>query len=147
MEQSILISTKKILGVGEDDTSFDLDIITHINSAFSILTNLGIGPNGGFVIEDDTIEWENYTSGFPEDPADSDHKIKLSKIKTVVWTRSKLLFDPPANSFHLDALKEQLREHEWRLNVDREAYAWVDSNPRVLMSVDDDAFGEGGFGL
>lgn len=122
MEQSILKSTKKILGVGPDDTSFDLDIITHINSEFSILTDLGVGPAGGFVIQDDSAEWETF---LPDD------KIKLSKVKTCVWLRTRLLFDPPASSYLLDAAAKQLQEHEWRLNVNREATGWTDPDPAV----------------
>jgi len=117
MEQSILKSTKKILGVGPDDTSFDLDIITDINAEFSTLTDLGVGPEGGFVIEDEAAEWADFLAN---------DQIKLSKIKTCVFLRSKLLFDPPMSAYLLDAAKEQLREQEWRLSTNREATEWVD---------------------
>jgi len=151
MEQSILISTKKILGVGADDESFDLDIITHINTAFSILSDLGVGPNGGFVIEDDEPEWADYLSGAVEDPDDLDHTIKLSKIKTIIHLRARLLFDPPTTTFLLDSMKAQLQEHEWRLNANREAYAWVDPDPPTEEEeVEELGFGGnivGGFGL
>jgi hypothetical protein len=133
MEQSILRSTKKILGVDPDDTSFDLDIITHINSAFSTLTDIGIGPEEGFVIEDETVEWESY---LVDDP------IKLTKVKTCIYLRTRLLFDPPTQAFLLEAFKEQLREAEWRLNTNRESTEWVDPIP---PRVPDDA--EVGFGL
>lgn len=125
MEQSILKSTKKILGVDPADESFDLDIITHINSEFSILTDLGVGPEEGFAIEDDSVEWGSY---LPEDP------IMLAKVKSAVWLRVRLLFDPPTMGFLLDALKEQLREAEWRLNVNREDTEWTDPDP--LLPVD-----------
>lgn len=117
MEQSILKSTKKILGVGDDDASFDLDITTHINTAFSILTDLGVGPQSGFVIEDEETEWTAYILADP---------VKLSKVKTVIFLRVKLLFDPPAVSYLLEAAQTQLREAEWRLNTNREATEWVD---------------------
>lgn len=136
MEQSILKSTKKILGVRDDDTSYDLDIITFINSAFSVLTDLGVGPANGFVIEDDSSEWSEYFSDSPDDPEDPDHEIKLSKVKTIVALRTRLLFDPPTTGFLLDATKEQLREHEWRLSVNREATGWEDPNPRIPTDVD-----------
>lgn len=129
MEQSILLSTKKILGVAADDTSFDLDIITHINSEFSILTDLGLGPLGGFIIEDEDVEWADYFEGADEDPNDPDNKIKLSKIKTCVHIRTRLLFDPPTVSYLLDALTKQLQEHEWRLNANREASDYTDPDP------------------
>ena len=135
MEQSILKSTKKILGFEPDDTSFDLDIVTHINSAFSILTDLGVGPMEGFVIEDESAEWDTY---LPNDP------VKLSKVKTSVYLRTRLSFDPPAQSFLIDAIKEQIREAEWRLNTNREATEWVDPAPAVP---EDDEFVQTGFGL
>lgn len=122
MEPSILKSTKKILGVGDDDTSFDLDIITHINTAFSILTDLGVGPAVGFVIEDESEEWEDFLTD----------EIKLSKVKACVHLRARLLFDPPTSSYLLDVIKQQLQEQEWRLSVNREASAWVDPDPPVV---------------
>jgi hypothetical protein len=132
MEQSILKSTKKVLQISEDDESFDLDIITHINSAFSILHDLGVGPSDGFVIEDEYVEWTAY---LPDD------QIKLSTVKTCVYLRTKLLFDPPATTFHLNAVQEQLKEVEWRLNVNREATEWVDPLPTVLVVDDEDPVG------
>ena len=125
MEQSILTSTKKILGIEPDDETFDLDIITHINSEFSVLTELGVGPEGGFVIEDESAQWESYLA---DDP------VKLSLVKTCVHARAKLLFDPPAQIFLSDALKNQLQEAEWRLNTNREATEWVDPDPVSLES-------------
>ena len=127
MEQSILKSTKKVLGVGPDDTSFDLDIITYINSSFSTLTDLGVGPEGGFVIEDEAPEWADFLAN---------DQVKLSKIKTCVFLRAKLLFDPPTSSYLLDAAKEQLREQEWRLNTNREATEWVDPDPPATETPD-----------
>ena len=120
MEQSILKSTKKILGVGDDDTSFDLDIITHINSAFSNLADLGVGPVAGCAIEDDTTVWT--------DILDVD-RIQLSRIKTYVFLRVRLAFDPPTSSYLLGSLQKQIEECEWRLNVNREATDWVDPDP------------------
>jgi len=127
MEQSILKSTKKILGVGDDDTSFDLDIITHINSAFSTLTDLGVGPETGFTIEDDTAEWDSYLS---------DDLAKLSKVKTVVYLQVKLIFDPPTSGYLLDTTKQLLQEAQWRLNVNRETTEWVDPTPVKALLVD-----------
>lgn len=122
MEQSILKSTKKMLGLEPDDTSFDLDIITHINSAFSVLHDLGVGPELGFVIEDGSEVWDDFQVVDP---------IKASKIKTCVFFRTRLGFDPPTQSFLIDAIKAQLQEAEWRLSTNREATAWVDPNPPV----------------
>jgi len=111
METSILTSTKKILGVASDYTAFDLDIITHINSAFATITQLGIGSSSGFAIEDDDSKWEDFIA----------NNTKLvSMCKTYVYLKVRYLFDPPVTSFHLTAMKEQIAEHEWRLNQFRE---------------------------
>lgn len=111
MEQSILKSTKKILGLGPDYTPFDLDIITHINAAFGILDQLGVGPDGGFYIEDDTAMW----TSIPNIPPN-----QLALVKTYMFLRVKLLFDPPGTSYHVSAAQEQLKEYESRLNIARE---------------------------
>jgi len=134
MEQSILKSTKKVLNVAPDDTSFDDDILTHINSAFSNLTDLGVGPQGGFVIEDEEAEWASY---FPNEDDPAKLKVQLSKIKTIVFLRVKLLFDPPTTSYLLEAAQKQLLEAEWRLNVNREETEWVDPDPPESVLVVD----------
>ena len=131
MEQSILKSTKKILNIGPDDVSFDLDIITHINSAFSVLHDLGVGPLNGFVIEDETAEWSAYLPNDTEEDL-----VKLGKVKAIVWLRSRLLFDPPTSGFLLDSTKAQLQEYEWRLSTNREETEWVDPDPPTVMVVD-----------
>lgn len=110
MEQSILTSTKKILGIDESYTAFDWDVITHINAAFSILNQLGVGPEEGFFIDDASAEW----SDFPV-PMNS-----LNLIKTYVYLKVRILFDPPGTSFLLNAATDQIKEYEWRLNVFRE---------------------------
>lgn len=119
MADSILGSTKKILGFDADDTGFDLDILTHINSAFVTLEQLGIGPDGGFAIEDDAATWDDYLKGDK----------RLNSVRTYVYLKVRLTFDPPATSFHLAALKEQIEQLEWRLNVKREGESWVDPTP------------------
>lgn len=115
MEDSILTSTKKILGLEEDDTSFDLDIATHINSVFVTLHQLGIGPEGGFMIQDKTATWAEF---FVDDPG-------LNVVKTYVWLRVRLLFDPPTTSYHIAALEKQQEELEMRMSYAREAQVWV----------------------
>ena len=126
MEQSILTSTKKILGVGETDTSFDLDIITHINTAFSTLTQLGVGPVEGFMIEDADSEWDEFIG---EDS-------RYQSVKSYVFLKVRQLFDPPTTSYLIDAVNKQINELEWRLNVNRERTDWVDPNPIVDVEVD-----------
>lgn len=126
MEESILIGTKKILGIAATDTSFDFDIITHINSAFGNLYDLGIGPDTGFVIEDDTALWA--------DLAEED-KATMSLIKTCVYLRVRMLFDPPTTSYLLGALEKQIAEHDFRLSVQRENREWTLPEPTVLPYV------------
>jgi hypothetical protein len=126
MEQSILTSTKKVLQIGDDDESFDLDIMTHINSAFSTLHQVGIGPLAGFAIEDDTSNWDDFVDSGP----------MQNLIKTFVQLHTRLLFDPPATTFHLNAVKDQLQETTWRLSVMREETDWVDPDPDIA-SLDD----------
>ncbi len=118
MEQGILNSVKKMVGLEASYTAFDLDIILFTNSAFSTLTELGVGPAEGFMIEDDGAEWGD----FVEDIA------LQSSVKTYVYLRVRFLFDPPTTSFFLTAMENQIKEHEWRLNTQREGTAWVDPN-------------------
>jgi len=130
MEQSILISTKKILGIAEDYTAFDLDIITHINTAFSTLTQLGVGPATGFMIEDDTAVWDDFISD----------DFQYNSVKSYVFLRVRHLFDPPTTSYLIVASEKQISELEWRLNVHREETGWVDPDPDPMPS--DDPFAE-----
>jgi hypothetical protein len=119
MPSSILTDTKKILGIVEEDTTFDPDILIHINTVFSVLNSLGIGPTAGFIIEDKTPTWEDYLGT----------DLNLSSVKTYIYLRVRIFFDPPASSFVLTAMQEQIRELEWRLNVEREHTQWVDPDP------------------
>lgn len=127
MEQSILISTKKILGIAEDYTVFDLDIITHINTAFSTLTQLGVGPADGFMIEDASDLWTDF------DPVD-DH-LNYNSVKSYVFLKVKQLFDPPTTSYLISAQEKQIEELEWRLNTYREGTEWVDPDPPIVPVV------------
>lgn len=107
MNESILRSVNKDLGIDYDDTSFDPEIIRHINSIFFILEDLGIGPSEGFEIEDDTAVWSDFVN-------ETSNK-KLRAIKTFVYLRVKILFDPPTNSTAMESLKSTAAEYEWRL--------------------------------
>jgi hypothetical protein len=130
MEQSILISTKKILGIAEDYTVFDLDIITHINSAFSTLTQLGVGPATGFMINDSTEVWTDFIQ----------NDFQYNSVKSYVFLKVRQLFDPPQTSYLISAVEKQIQELEWRLNTHREETGWVDPNPPPRYSID--IFGE-----
>lgn len=116
MEPSILNSTKKILGIGDADTSFDVDIVMHVNSVLSVLTQVGIGPSEGYMIEDSTATWDAFIGTDP----------RLNLVKTYLYLRVRLLFDPPGTSYALDSMKNQIAEFEWRLNVQREEESWID---------------------
>lgn len=119
MAQSILISTKKTLGLVEADTSFDLDIMLHINSILAVMTQVGIGPEEGFTIEDSTATWEAFVG--------TDKRLSL--VKSLVYLRVRMLFDPPTTSFVIASFEKQIAEFEWRLNVQREGESWVNPFP------------------
>lgn len=110
MDESILNSVKKILGIASDYDAFDTDIIIHINSVFSTLNQLGLGPDEGFMIEDDSASWGDFLLD----------DMRLNSVKTYVYLKVRILFDPPTSGFVLTALQEQSKELEWRLNVYRE---------------------------
>ena len=107
METSILTSIKKLLGVAEDYAEFDEDIITHINGVFLNLTQLGVGPEEGFMIEDDTAVWEDFIN----------NSVQLQAVKTYVYLKVKLLFDPPLSSSVTESINRMIAELEWRLNA------------------------------
>lgn len=105
MEPSILINVKKVLGLSDSYTPFDLDILTFINTTFSNLHQLGVGPSDGFSIEDETTEWNDF---LPNGPI-------LNIVKSYICLKVKLLFDPPSTSFALEAMKQQIEEFENRI--------------------------------
>lgn len=110
MEASILKSVKKVLNLPSDYTAFDEDVLLHMNSAFSTLSQLGVGPSGGITVDSDTITWDELS--LPPD--------QLNMVRTYIYLKTKLLFDPPGTSFHLDAMNEQIDEQEWRLSALRD---------------------------
>ena len=105
--ESILTSTKKLLGIAEDYTQFDADIIMHVNTVFLTLRQLGVGPDEGFMIEDKEMLWED----FLEDPTE------LQAVKTYMYLKVRLLFDPPVSSAVIESTNRMIAELEWRLNV------------------------------
>lgn len=108
---SILTSVKKLLGITEECTDFDMDIIMHVNSVFMLLTQLGVGPSEGFIIEDDSATWDEF---FVD-------AIQLQAVKSYIFMKVKLLFDPPASSAVADSYNRLINEFEWRLNVAAES--------------------------
>lgn len=107
MDDSILDSIKKILGMPPDYDAFDTDLVIHINSVFGILAQLGVGPAGGFSISDNTTLWKAYLGDSKD----------LEMVKSYTALKVRLVFDPPTIGAVMDAMKEQIREYEWRLNV------------------------------
>jgi hypothetical protein len=121
MSPSILNSTKKVLGLAEDYTVFDQDVIVFINSAFSTLNQLGLGPVEGFWITGEDEEWDDY----PVEPA------ALGMVRSYVFLKTRVLFDPPNLSYLATAMQQQIEEMEWRLNIFREG---VDLSPEGAVS-------------
>lgn len=107
MEDSILRSIKGLLGPDDDYNVFDQDIIIFINAAFSTLTQLGLGPSNGFRITGYNETWQDFLG----DASD------LESVKTYIFMKVKMVFDPPTSSFVLSAYQEACKEYEWRLNV------------------------------
>lgn len=105
--ESILTSIKKLLGIAKEYKHFDSDLIIHINSVFSILTQLGVGPVDGFSIKDSTAVWTDF---IPE-------KSKLEEIKSYMYLKIRLLFDPPSSSAVMDSINRMISELEWRINA------------------------------
>lgn len=103
---SILTDVKHKIGPSGDYEYYDIDIIDAINTAFGTLTQLGVGPENGFKIEDDTTEWETYSTDL----------VVLDLVKTYIYQKTRLIFDPPNGSL-LSALQESINELEFRLNV------------------------------
>lgn len=104
---SILTSIKKLLGIAKEYDHFDQDIVMHINSAFSVLTQLGVGPDEGFYIKDASKTWSEFLY---DDP-------RLEFVKIYIYLKVKLAFDPPLSSAVIEAINRQISELEWRINV------------------------------
>jgi hypothetical protein len=103
------------LGLDQNYDAFDLDITTHINTVFFTLRQLGVGPIEGFMIESDAETWDDFVT----------ESVNLNAIKTYVYLRVRLLFDPPGTSYHINALEEQVDELTHRLLMEREGTAWT----------------------
>ena len=107
VSESILLTIKKMLGLSEDYDVFDPELIIHINTVFGTLHQLGVGPDEQFRISGDNDLWLDF---------DTDGE-QIDEVKTYIYLRVRLLFDPPSSSFVLSSFKEQIQELEWRLNV------------------------------
>ena len=107
MDDSILNSIKKLLGIEKEYEHFNTDVIIHINSAISTLTQIGVGPSNGFSITGDIETWRELIG----------ERGDLEFIKSYIYLKVKLVFDPPSSSAVIDAIKQQISELEWRIQV------------------------------
>ena len=108
--ESILISVKGSLGIPENYEYFDQQILFHLNSVMAIFPQIGVGPPEGFIVGDETATWGDLIGDTPD-------KNKFLYVKSYVYLRVRLLFDPPSSSSAIDAMERQLRELEWRITV------------------------------
>lgn len=115
--KSIMLSTKKNVGIAEHDDSFDLDLIMNINTALAFAHQLGVGPELGFEINGPEETWLEFLGS--ESPL-------LNPVKTYIWLRVRMMFDPPQTSYHIKAANDLLREHEARIIMQREGESWTD---------------------
>lgn len=111
MDESILTTIKKMLGLDDGYQPFDADVIVLINSALMTLTQLGVGPKNGYAITDYNSKWSDFLV----------NDVKLEAVKNYVYLKVRVTFDPPTSSSVLEAYKQQLNELEWRLNVQAES--------------------------
>ena len=111
MNDSILTSIKKLLGITEEYEHFDQDIIIHINSVFMILNQLGVGPSNGFSITDKTAVWSDFIS----------EGANLESVKSYIYLKVRLLFDPPTTNAVMESMNRMISELEFRLNVSAES--------------------------
>lgn len=103
--ESILTSIKKLIGIEEEYEHFDQDITIGINTALSTLTQLGVGPTEGFYITGKTESWKDFIG----------ERKDIESVKTFIYLKVKLVFDPPSNSFLIDSINKIISELEWRL--------------------------------
>lgn len=104
---NILDSIKKLLGISPEYHAFDQDLIIHINTVFVILNQLNVGPSEGFFIEDGSEEWSDYSTLLNE-----------NIVRTFVYLKVRMMFDPPTSSALLDSINNTLAELEWRLYLE-----------------------------
>lgn len=108
IKESILQSIKKLLGIPQEMKGFDVDVMVLINSAFNVLTQLGVGSEKGFAINSDKEVWSDFIGD----------DVRLNMVKTYIFLKVKTIFDPSQLSGAvMEAYKEQIKELEWRLNV------------------------------
>lgn len=115
-QDSILDSVKKLLSIDPSYLAFDIDVTLHINSVFATLQQLGIGPASAFYITDNSTKWTDFIGVNPN----------IAFVKSYMFLRVKLLFDPPTTSFALQSFEKQIEEFEWRFTVAADEFARID---------------------
>jgi hypothetical protein len=125
LDGSILDETKRQLGLDPEDDSFDIEIITHINSIFFILHQLGVGPEAGFMISDRSSKWSEFIG-----------VEYIIAVKTYMGLRVRLIFDPPATGPATEAMERQAGQMEWRLNVHMEGVKWGEALATSLPTLE-----------
>lgn len=113
---SILLDVKEAVGIVEGYTVFDRQLITYINTAFSTLHQLGVGPKDGFEITGETEKWSDFIKSK-----------RFNMIRSYVIEKVHVLFDPPTSSIAMEALNKQIAEDEWRINSEAECYGEEDT--------------------
>lgn len=108
---SVLTSIKKLLGITEEYDQFDQDLIIHINAVLMVLTQIGIGPSNGMIIKDSSTTWNDILSDTSN----------IEAVKTYVYLKVKMIFDPPSSSSVADAMNRSINEYEWRLNINADS--------------------------
>lgn len=113
MSESILTSVKKLLGIQEECEEFDADILMHINSAIFTLRQIGVGPDSIYTVYDKSQTYDDYLGeGNPEQ----------AQVKTYLYYKVRVGWDPPSSSFAVEALEKKIQEAEWRLKIEVEVF-------------------------
>lgn len=118
MSDSILISIKKLLGIDSEYRAFDQDVLFAINSSFTILNQLGVGPDRSYRITGDGETWSDFFAD----------KEFIDLAKDYIYLRVRLLFDPPSTGVLHEAIERQISEFEWRLMVQAD---WNNEHPAL----------------
>lgn len=115
MTDSILDDIKKVCGIDAEYTAFDQDVMMHINSEFAVLNQVGVGPAAGFMIADNTPVWDDFLQG----------EMRLNMVKSYMYLKLRLIFDPPSTSYLIAAWEKQADMFLWRAREFREGIAWT----------------------
>ena len=105
MIDSVLLSTKQMLGISPEDTSFDVNVIMSINTALTTLMDLGLTEVEDEIVTDDIMTWDDLLGGITD----------IEHVKTYVYQKVKLIFDPPTSTAAIDAMQRSINELEWRI--------------------------------